>query len=185
MKEVQSSAPADEQKICVACGMCCDGTLFHFAHLNHGERGTLPEKIESNSYTRDGNDYFRLPCEYFVRKCKIYGSKRAHVCGDYRCQLLKDYAGGKVELEGALDVVREALNMRAEIMEQYRRISGDRRKIYFKRLLRELGKTEDSPVRAKLGSMEYDLLLAHCNIFEALLIKHFRSADDYEKMVMK
>ena len=31
---------------------------------------------------------------------------------------------------------------------------------------------------------EYDLLLARCNIFEALLIKHFLSEGEFEKYMM-
>ena len=32
---------------------------------------------------------------------------------------------------------------------------------------------------------EADLLQARCNIFEALLIRHFRSTDDFDKLIMK
>jgi len=35
------------------------------------------------------------------------------------------------------------------------------------------------------AAMDRELFLARCNIFEALLIKHFRSSDDFEKLVMK
>ena len=38
-------APVEEQRICVGCGCCCDGTLFVNAGLNPGERGGLPGQI--------------------------------------------------------------------------------------------------------------------------------------------
>lgn len=174
----------EEQVICVKCGMCCDGTLFLHAHLNFGERGNLPEKIERQSYSKDGKDYFRLPCGYFKGKCTIYDHKKADVCSAYRCQLLKDFAAEKLTPDEALETVKDALNMRAEIMEQYRVILGNDRKIYFKKLLRELGKMQEAATEENPAGMDYDLLLARCNILEALLIRYFRSSEDFDKMIL-
>jgi len=171
--------------ICIICGFCCDGTLFLHAHLSPGERGQLPEKIEENSYSKDGKDYFRLPCHYFEGKCKIYDKKKAEVCSEYRCQLLKDFAEGKITLDEAQAIVREALNMRSEIMQQFKSISDSHQRIFFKQLLRELGKILELTPERKQVSMDYDLLLTRCNIFEALLIKHFSPRAEFEKMIMK
>lgn len=185
MKKVSHTDPADEQKICVACGICCDGTLFSFAHLKPGERGNLPDKIEVNSYSREGNDYFRLPCGYFKSQCTIYDRQKASVCSEYRCQLLRDFDAGKVTLEDAMEIVKETLKMRDDIIEQYRNITAGSRQICLTQLIRELGKSEDIPGRDRNGSVTNDLLLARCNIFEALLTKYFRSADDFGKMLMR
>lgn len=185
MSELLEQCPPEEQLICVTCGYCCDGTLFMHAHLNPGERGNLPEKIEENSFIEEGKDYFRLPCQYFSEKCTIYDRKRADVCSSYRCQLLKDVAEGKVSMSDALETVHEARNMRDEIMEEYRRISGNSERINFRQLLLDLWKIQEAASEGEALSMDYEILLARCNIFEALLIKHFRSAEDFEKMIMK
>jgi len=171
-----------EQEICVNCGFCCDGTLFLHASLNPGERGHLPEKIEQNSFNEGEKDYFWLPCHYFSGKCSIYHSKRADVCSSYRCQLLRDFAEGKITLNDAREIVSEAKNMRRLIIEQYREISGKGEEIYFRRLLAELGKVHKLVAENELPGRDYDMLLVRCNIFEALLIKHFRSAGDFDKM---
>ena len=185
MSKLPVIAPLDEQNICVICGFCCDGTLFMHAHLNPGERGNLPEKIEEAGFSEDGKDYFRLPCQYFSEKCTIYDRKRADVCSSYRCQLLKDFAEGKISLSDSLETVRGARGMRYEIMEEYRRISGNSDRINFRQLLLNLGKIQEAVSEEKPLSMDYEMLLARCNIFEALLIKHFRSAEVFEKMIMK
>ena len=185
MTEPVLKAPLDEQKICVACGMCCDGTLFLHAHLDNGERGNLPEKIESSSYNKYGNDYFRLPCRYFSGKCIIYDQKKANVCSGYRCQLLKDFASEKITLGDALSIVFDALTMRDQILEQYSIFSGSRRKIYFKKLLRKIGKMQESASVGNLVVWKYDQLLAKCNIFEALLIKYFSTSGEFEKLIMR
>jgi hypothetical protein len=171
----------EEQSICVACGMCCDGTLFLHAYLNAGERGNLPEKIERQSYSKDGKDYFRLPCGYFKGLCMIYDRERADVCSAYRCQLLKNYAAGRITLDAAMKVVHDAVNTRKELMAQYMIFSGSRRRIFFKKLLRELGKIQEGASAEVPVRIEYDMLLARCNIFEALLIKHFLSDAEFEK----
>jgi hypothetical protein len=75
--------------------------------------------------------------------------------------------------------------MKAELMEHYRSISGSSESINFKRLLIALGKVMKTASEAEPVSMDYNLLLARCNIFEALLIKHFRSAEDFEKIMMR
>ena len=180
-----STAPESEQSVCVSCGFCCDGTLFLHAHLNEGERGNLPEKIEEAAFTEDQKDFFHLPCQYFSGKCTIYDRKRADVCGSYRCQLLKDLSEAKISIDEARETVRQALLMRENIIEDFHRVTGSGKKLFFRRILAELGRLQKASLPNKILSTNLEMLTARCNIFEALLIKHFRSADDFEKMTMK
>ncbi len=177
-------APLEEQRICVECGFCCDGTLFLHAHLNPGERGHLPEKIESAVYSKDGRDYFRLPCGYFDRKCTIYRSEKADVCYYYRCQLLKDYAGGVVSSEDALKIVREAKRVRDELLGEWKKRSSRKEGVHFMGILRESWKEADPAIDEQGAFAEMDLFAVRCNIFEALLIRHFSPASEFEKLMM-
>ena len=178
-------APDQEQKICVECGFCCDATLFVHAVLNPGEKGNLPEGIEANVFSEGERDYFRQPCRYFEGRCTIYNRKRADVCGAYRCQLLRDFAGGKITFDQAMDIVEKAKTVRSELLDQYGKLSGSVRNIPFMEVLKELGKNPRQDGRNASAGVEYELLLVRCNIFEALLIRHFRSVNDFEKLVMK
>jgi hypothetical protein len=182
MEEFPLKGPEDEQSICITCGYCCDGTLFMQAHLNPGERGYLPLRIEENSYSDGESDYFKLPCLYFSEKCTIYDKKRADICSGYRCQLLKDFAGEKMTIDDALNIVREAGHMLEDIFTEYRHISGDDSEMYFRNLLQVLGRIQKRDEDEEPLLEEYETLLAKCNIFEALLIKNFRSAGDFDKM---
>ena len=168
----------------MACGFCCDGTLFFHAHLQPGERGHLPEKIEKNSFSKEGKDYFKLPCLYFTEKCTIYDRKRADVCSGYRCQMLMDFAEGKVIRSDAIEIVKRAMDMREVIMKEYRRVTGNNESVAFRQLLMELGKIRKSAPGNEQSDMDYEILQARCNIFVALLTKHIRSASDFDKIMV-
>lgn len=183
MPDLPQKGPPEEQKICIKCGYCCDGTLFSHARLNQGERGRLPEKIEESSYCEGGKDFFRLPCRYFSGRCTIYNLKRANVCSSYRCQLLKDFSEGNISTREALAIVSKAGRMRQELIEQYRKISGNAGLITFKQILMELGNNKMSDLKDDKITSDNDILQARCNIFEALLIKYFRSDTDFGKMM--
>ena len=186
MSESLKLGPPDEQLICVTCGFCCDGTLFLHAHLNPGERGSgeLPEWIEQNNIVDEGKDYFTLPCHYFCEKCTIYDRKRADVCLSFRCQLLKDFAEGKLTVTEALNIVREAMTMRNTLTEEFRRVAGASEDLCFLQLLKELGKIQKANTDGEAYGKDIDIIQARCNILEALLIKYFRSVSDFEKMIM-
>jgi len=177
--------PENEQEVCITCGFCCDGTLFLHACLNTGERGNLPEKIEESSFTEEGKDYFHLPCNYFSEKCIIYDKNRAQVCSSFRCQLLKDLATGKLTNGEALSIVSEAKHMRRELMELFGTISDKGNGVNFREILLQLGNFRKKETEGETVSPDYEILVARCNIFEALLIKYFRSTDDFEKMMIQ
>lgn len=75
--------------------------------------------------------------------------------------------------------------MRTKLMEQYHKISGNNKDINFRQLLLELGKIQKYTSGKEPVSMDYEMFVARCNIFEALLIKHFRSTGDFDNMMMK
>ena len=179
-----TKAPKAEQKICITCGMCCDGTLFMHASLNPGEKGSLPERIELHSFTEGGKDYFRLPCLYFSGKCSIYTGKRADVCSSYHCQLLKDFADKKVTIDKALNIISQAKELRQEIFSEFCYLSGKKDVIYFKQLFQELNKLIDSEMIDKTLKSKYELLLGRCNLLELLMIKHLRSISDFENIML-
>lgn len=178
-------APAGEQEICVSCGLCCDATLFMHASLITGERGHLPEKIDEASFTEEGKDFFHLPCLYFSGTCTIYDRQRADVCSTYRCRLLREFAEVRISGESALKTVREAVVMRDSILEEYRRLTGRDTGIGFRRVLAELVGVMKASADGGSPGGDHEVLLVRCNILEALLIKVFMPAEEFEKYVMK
>lgn len=182
MTIIDTSAPEVEQEICRKCGFCCNGTLFLHACLNEGEKGNLPDMIESSVFSDGDSDYFKLPCNYFREKCTIYNEIRADVCSAYRCQLLKDLADNKITKIVALKVINEASLLCDEILNEFRNLTAKNEVICFKELPEIILKIINTCNNKKLKE-EFELLLGKCNILEALLIKHIRSAGDFKDLM--
>lgn len=86
----------DPHKLCIACGLCCNGAWF-----GHGVLET--EEVEQTRAaglrvkTVGGVDHLGLPCPKFLNGCcSIYEGWRPRVCGTYTCSLLNRYMAGDV-----------------------------------------------------------------------------------------
>jgi len=176
-------SPKSEQEICVTCGFCCDGTIFSSASLQPYEKETLPEKIKLNYYKADDKEYFRQPCLYFNGVCSIYDQKKPEVCSSYRCQLLKDFTALKISQAEALETVKMAKVMRQQIFDSYCAVGGVSKGISFYQLREELAELNPICFSEDKLTKEYELLRARCNIFTALLIRHFKSPEDFDHMI--
>lgn len=92
--------PPRGSDLCTQCGLCCNGALFGFVPLSEKEQ-TLPR------HQRHGAR-MQQPCEFLDgRKCGIYAEGPPHVCGAFRCRLLRRFEAGEVTLDDALVAVAE------------------------------------------------------------------------------
>ena len=104
----------DGNRLCLACGLCCDGTLFKRAYLLPGE--VAPARASGLRVIADGRSpRFALPCSRFAdQQCTIY-EQRPHHCREYECKLLSSLRSGQRSLSECLDIVRETKASIAEI----------------------------------------------------------------------
>jgi hypothetical protein len=109
-------AAIDGSELCLQCGLCCDGTLFHRARLAEGEQDfveSLGLIVESN---RDHTIDLSLPCPAFVDGCcSLYTVPRPSVCGSYRCELLNGYVAGTKVLDDVLPLVQLVRSLAREL----------------------------------------------------------------------
>lgn len=185
MKIENLESPLKEQEICVKCGFCCDNTLFDHAHLDPGEKGTLPEEMEKGYVKIKDNEYFKLPCSYFDGKCTIYNQKKAHICGAFRCQLLKNFETGNIDQVHAFEVVRRTKETKSELLSEFKHLSGENSNLPFREMMQALGKKQKELAAVGIVSLEWEIFTAKCNIFETLLTKHFKSEENFQSMVSK
>lgn len=91
----------DEQKLCISCGLCCDGTLFNRA-IAKPEEPLLPKQDE---LLIGGERFFKLPCHYFDGLCTVYDQRPPNTCGSFKCEVLNDAISGKVTYNEAEELV--------------------------------------------------------------------------------
>ena len=182
MNEHENIAPLSEQLICTGCGFCCDGTLFDNAILKPTDIDSLPEKIEQQ-YVRKEDEVFLLPCPYFCGKCSIYGQHRPSVCGDFRCQVLKNAATDKITQERAVQIVEDAIKFRTELYDLYKQVYGLDYTGSFRRMLAAINAYEPTSPGLLALQPSINILKAKCIIFNILLIKNFKSVKDFERML--
>ena len=123
--------PNPAEQLCVACGLCCDGTLFDLVKLEASDdAGKLKTLGLPVSVSRGKSPIARFPqpcaalCE--DRTCRVYAD-RPWQCRVFECGVFKDAKAGRITFAAALRLVQQAR----------------RRADNVRRLLRELGDTEE------------------------------------------
>lgn len=93
-------------ELCLACGLCCDGSLFKHVRVTPAEREGLVALGIGVSPKR-GADFMALPCGKLEgTACTIYGV-RPGGCRRFVCAIGRRLDAKEVPGEAALAVVRE------------------------------------------------------------------------------
>ncbi len=127
----KSAAVNSAEQLCVACGLCCDGTLFDLVKLEASDDGAklkalgLPVKVSRGAAPVPR---FAQPCAALCqdRTCRLYAD-RPWQCRVFECGVFKDAKAGRTTFAAALRLVTQAR----------------RRADKARRLLRELGDTDE------------------------------------------
>ncbi len=120
------------EQLCLACGLCCDGTLFDNVRLESAEEGTVVKALGLPVKTSRGQipfAFFRQPCSALgdCRICRIYANRPGQ-CRSFDCQVLKDAQAGRITFDAAHRWVKQA----------------QRKAGIIRRLLRQLGDSAES-----------------------------------------
>jgi hypothetical protein len=120
------------EQLCLACGLCCDGTLFDHVQLGPDDDA---EKLKSLglpvvvSRSQPPATRFVQPCAALCtdRTCRLYVDRPLQ-CRDFECGVYKDAKAGRISFTSALRQVKRARQQADNI----------------RRLLRELGDTDEA-----------------------------------------
>jgi len=91
--------------LCVACGMCCDGTMFGNVVCSKEEADYVASLgLETKKKDEQTNHLFIQPCPLHVSgQCSIYSDpKKPKTCSGYKCALLKRVLKEEITPEQAL-----------------------------------------------------------------------------------
>ena len=110
------SAVSPAQSLCLACGLCCDGTLFDWARLHPADDDASLSAANIVPIMEKGQRRFTLPCQHHQNRCcVIYAGWRPKICGAYECKLLKQVGHGTLSQEQALAIIERTLSHKAEV----------------------------------------------------------------------
>ena len=114
MAKALEEEPIDGSRLCLACGLCCQGLLHDWALLRDGEVEAA-RRLGLRPAADQGEASFPLPCPcHRDGRCTVYG-ERLSPCREYRCKLLRGYQIGRVSWEEGLRRVEQARQLVAAI----------------------------------------------------------------------
>jgi uncharacterized protein len=103
-----SDFTAAASRLCLACGMCCNGVLFHIVRLQPEDSATALEKLGLKIRRKKREPYFTQPCEMLHGcSCSIYAARPTR-CGLFECRQLKDLNSGQTSELEVLQKIEEA-----------------------------------------------------------------------------
>jgi len=119
------------EQLCLACGLCCDGTLFHHVKLEATDDARKLKELGLPVKTPRAKApvaRFPQPCAALCadRSCRVYAD-RPKQCRSYECGVYKAAQAGRIAPTAALRLVKQA-------RQEADKIRG---------LLRQLGDTEE------------------------------------------
>ena len=112
-----SLSPAiDGSRLCLECGICCQGVLHREASVEAGEIEAV--RRLGLQVIGSGKDLsFRLPCPLHQGdRCTAY-MDRPRTCRSYQCKLLKGYLEGTVDWEHC----RRTIGFAKDLVDRIRR----------------------------------------------------------------
>jgi Fe-S-cluster containining protein len=94
-------------RLCAACGMCCDGTMFQIVRMQPGEVPAELGKLGLKIRCRDGEYFMEQPCSGLREKrCTVY-EQRPVRCRLFNCQQLGRVERGETPEAEAMTMIVE------------------------------------------------------------------------------
>ena len=161
---------SDSENICLACGLCCDGTLIGFVQLEREELSAVRKIMDVEEVK--GNAIFLHPCPKLCDGCTVY-SQRPKQCGIFKCGLLNSVEQNEMDFNSAVKMV-DSVKQKKSAIEQLiltQQIQLRSPSFYFKMVeLKKLLKKVKSESILTQGHLE---LISELNELDSLLEKEF------------
>src|ERR1700761_8357592 len=106
----QNPTSSAASRLCAACGMCCNGTMFHTVLLQPSDSARALAALGLKLKRRkNGKNYLLQPCPAFRGShCSIYAA-RPERCRLFECRQLRQVAAGEISEATALETIRDTL----------------------------------------------------------------------------
>ncbi len=115
-------------RLCAACGMCCNGVLFHGMAVQPEDSLRALAAKGLRAKRRDGELQFQQPCPaHDGNCCRIY-AERPQRCRVFACRQLEGVFNGEILESAAMEKILEA-KRRSDRVRELLEMLGDDRKI--------------------------------------------------------
>ncbi|MEI8294379.1 MAG: YkgJ family cysteine cluster protein [bacterium] len=114
-------------RLCSACGMCCNGVLFHGMAVQPGDSLRALSAKGLKAKRRDGELQFLQPCPAHEGTCCRIYADRPQRCRAFDCRQLLAFAAGEISEAEAMEKIGEARRHSDRVRELLGRLGDERR----------------------------------------------------------
>ena len=112
-----AEATSAASRLCAACGMCCNGVMFHTVKLQPADSAKALAALGLKLKRKKGANFILQPCpQYRASQCSIY-AVRPERCRLFECRQLKLVAAGEITEAMAREKIDEARRRVAQVNE--------------------------------------------------------------------
>lgn len=120
------SQTAAAERLCAACGMCCNGILFHGMRIQSGDSVRTLTRLGLKLKRKDGEFLFLQPCNaHRNNACSIY-SDRPERCRIFSCRQLSALERGETTEEDAIGRINTARRLSDRIRQLFSLLGDER-----------------------------------------------------------
>ena len=123
----ESAYSESAARLCSACGMCCNGVLFHGMAVQPKDSLRAMAAKGLKAKRRDGELQFLQPCPaHDGNCCRIY-SDRPQRCRVFACRQLEGVLNGQILESAAMEKIQEARTRSDRVRELLEMLGDDRK----------------------------------------------------------
>ncbi len=94
-------------RLCTACGLCCDGTMFQIVKMQPGDRPSELAKLGMRIRGKEGEFHMEQPCPALKELCCTIYERRPARCRLFLCQQLRLLQAGETTENDVLALIEE------------------------------------------------------------------------------
>ena len=113
-------------RLCAACGMCCNGVLFHGMAVQPGDSLRALAAKGLRAKRRDSELQFLQPCPAHADNCCRIYAERPQRCRVFACRQLEAVLKGEIPEDAAMGKIHEA-QRRSDRVRELLKMLGDER----------------------------------------------------------
>lgn len=161
-------------RLCTACGLCCNGVMFHTVRLQSNDSAPELSALGIKLKRKNRQDWLLQPCPaYQGGQCSIY-ARRPERCRLFECRQLQRVGKGEITEAMALQKIGEVQRRAAQLDALSRRADGSSRKgPLSKRCDTALAEPFDATTHPELVGQREELARGMAEL-EAMLDEDFR-----------